>query len=224
MRDPVLASVTIPGAGRTPARFLRALGGLHYLRGNSAPYFSLTMEGGRYNTRAAREDIDSCGCNHEEILRRWPRFADLAALHLSDINGEPMHAEANGVYHLAGADPSLFRQEYHAGNCGGLPSRETEETCRRRAREHFRITEDELSALFVRISAAVTPIIALHSRRLLPVEEIRNASRAVVAAFVEEMRPRWKAEAEACIQKHGLKVYGDSWTPAEPVTLAEVTR
>jgi hypothetical protein len=25
--------------------------------------------------------------------------------------------------------------------------------------------------------------------------------------------PRWKAEADACIARHGLRVYGDPWTP-----------
>lgn len=220
-REPILASAEIPGR---PARFFRAIGGLHYIRGNSAPHFSLTMESGRYNSRAAREDIDSCGCDHTEILRRWPRFADLAALHLSDINGEPMHAEANGFYQLAGVDPSLFREEYHAGNATGYGEDPRPETRRRSACAHFRISDEELSALMARVSEAVTPIIALHSRRLVPVEEIRKTSRAVVAAFVEEMRPRWKAEAEACIAAHGLKVYGDPWTAPEAETLAEVTR
>jgi hypothetical protein len=29
--------------------------------------------------------------------------------------------------------------------------------------------------------------------------------------FVDTQRPRWKAEAEACIAKHNLRVFGDEW-------------
>lgn len=77
-----------------------------------------------------------------------------------------------------------------------------------------RATLEAINVL-ARVSDAVTPIIALHSRRCVPVEEIQKTSRAVVAAYCEEMRPRWKAEAAACIKKHGLVIYGDPWPPAE---------
>lgn len=126
--------------------------------------------------------------------------------------GVPMHAAENGVYQLAGIAPgSLFFETYHAGNASYVE--QTPEARRKSAREHFRISDEELSALLARVSDAVTPLIALHSRRLVPVEEIRKTSRAVVATFCEEMRPRWRAEADACIRAHGLKVYGDPYTP-----------
>ena len=68
---------------------------LHYIKGNSAPYFSVTAEG--FNRRG-RETFG--GCCHDEILKYWPGLAPVIALHLSDDNGAPMYASANGLYHL----------------------------------------------------------------------------------------------------------------------------
>lgn len=85
--------------------------GLHYLAGNSRPYFSITGEvryaradkrGRRYYRRGA----DACGCCHDEILKAVADtpaeglWRDVIALHLSDDLGQPMHAVANACYHL----------------------------------------------------------------------------------------------------------------------------
>lgn len=88
MSEPILKS--------TADRSLTAFGGLHYIKGNTSPYFSLTGEE-RENGR-----VVSCGCMHEPLLDKWPELADLAALHLSDLNGVPMYAVENGWYFYGG--------------------------------------------------------------------------------------------------------------------------
>ncbi len=93
------------------ARFT-IFGGLHNIKSNHAPYFTITAE--ERDPRTGR--VDSCGCLHEQILKIRPKYADLVAMHLSDIDGVPMHAEANGWYQLAGALPNNAGQQYHGGN------------------------------------------------------------------------------------------------------------
>jgi hypothetical protein len=88
--DPVLATVT---KGRLT---FKVYGGLHYIRGNSAPYFSLTCWGRDHGSEFG-------GASHETILEHCPQFADLAALHMSDHNGIPTYAAENGFYHLGGS-------------------------------------------------------------------------------------------------------------------------
>jgi hypothetical protein len=63
-------------------------------------YFSVT--GAMWNSLAhARRWPDhahSVGMLHDDILRAFPSLADIVALHLSNLDGVPMHAEANGWY------------------------------------------------------------------------------------------------------------------------------
>lgn len=102
---PILASKTYVDGGTTYK--MQMLGGLCKLKGNALPYFSLTHDT-RRKCKNGRWVEDSCGAGHETILKYFPRFADLAALHLSDVNGVPMHADANGWYFMAGSFPDAF--------------------------------------------------------------------------------------------------------------------
>lgn len=63
------------------------------------PYFSVT--GTDQDLRY--QDSMSSGAIHETILQVFPELARIVALHLSDANGVPMHAEANG-WHWAGGN------------------------------------------------------------------------------------------------------------------------
>jgi hypothetical protein len=176
--------------------YRRAFGGLHYIRGNSAPYFSLTYEEGAEGAR----DCDMCGACHEEILEHWPDLADLAALHLSDVDGAPMHAAGNGWYWLAGTFPDAFGERYHGGN--STPARSADE-CLAIFAKHVRVSLDEARTIRDQVHAAA--MAARHSRNAV--------ASAKLAEIVEAMRPRWKAEAAAVIKKHGLQFYGDTWEP-----------
>lgn len=199
MDGPILAARSLPAGTdgyRVPLTF-RVEGGLHYLRGNHAPYFSLTY------TQHRKGFPDQCysgGAGHDEIVRLFPRFADLAALHLSDMDGVPMHAEANGWHWLAGALGGAG-ERYHGGNSTPPLSRDE---CLAIFARHCRITLAEADTL----------------RREVMDEYLHNpdgwqAARAVWALRMDDMRPRWKAEAEAAIARYGLVVYGDQWPPVD---------
>jgi hypothetical protein len=187
MRDPILATARINGRdyGRKVPGVMHVKGGLHYIKGNSAPYFSLTAD---VHRQGFPNQYWSGGAMHDEILKRFPRFSDLAALHLCDIDGAPMHAAANGLYWIAGALGGLGRR-YHGGN--STPAKSPTE-CRAVAMRHFRCTESELDSLIVALSKAEP-----------------DAHESAVAAFADGLRDRWKAEALACIERHGLRLFGD---------------
>ena len=208
-KSPVLVARGFPVGheGSKVALIMRVEGGLHYIRGNSKPYFTLTYTQHR---KGFPKQYYSGGCNHDYILKYYPQFADLAALHLSDIDGVLMHAEANGWYNLAGALGGMG-ERYHVGNskrnfpCTPPPDKPWQDT------EYRTPTQEECLQIF-----------ANHCR--ISIEEARELAEIVVKdseprlrwqAIMDAMRPRWKAEAEACIKKHGLVVFGDPWEQTE---------
>lgn len=212
-KDPILAR-------RTPAGKLyevRAVGGLNYIRGNQAPYFSVTQE-------APGQAKESCGAALEEIAAAWPHLKPLCDLHLSDINGVPMHAEANGWYWMVGAAPALAKpRDYHGGNGkrqhwkpdGSFDGyRESvPDECLATFAKHARITLEEAAQLRDRLIAE-TQTVNQYDRVYLG-KGIEKA-RALFGQWVQDQKPRWKAEADACINALGLVVYGDHWTQGEP--------
>lgn len=220
-RDPILASRNYKD--RVPMVQI-VHGGLHYIKGNSSPHFSLTS---RHHRRGFPHQCQSGGCDHEDILKHFPRFADLAALHLSDMDGAPMHAEANGWYSLAAAMGG-FGEQYHAGNSErhypkpeGAPRRgewdntdyrkPTRSECLQIFTDHCRITLPEAQAI-------VEQVDPLNWREGQHAEQenpgYRTNCRARWAIICESLRPRWKEQAEACIKNHNLRVYGDEWQAA----------
>lgn len=208
--NPILAAKTIPAGrdGYKVARTFRVQGGLHYIKSNGSPYFSLTYTSHR---KGFPNQCWSGGAGHDKIEKHFPgRFTDLAALHLSDIDGAPMYGEANAWYDLAGYFGGMGEQ-YHVGNSErhfpitpptDKPWKDT---------EYRKPTREECLAIFAR-----------HVR--LPIEEARALAdrlpptpkemRAALRQEIDAMRPRWKQEAQACIARHSLKVYGDEWQAA----------
>jgi hypothetical protein len=188
---PELARTTYTKYGETFRMIVK--GGLHMIDGNSAPYFSLTSSVDR-KARNGRWVEDSGGANHEEIVKHFPRFADLAALHLSDIDGVPMHAVSNGFYWLAGyfGEPWVREhgQRFHGGN--SQSGDRTSAECLKVFADHMRYDEHD-----ARFTAEVV------RDALDPKETFRF--------ICEAEKPRWKREADACIETHGLKVYGAPW-------------
>lgn len=86
------------------------------------PKGSFSVTGDIYHKATRSRGYDgtrSCGCLHDDALRAFPSLSFLVSMHLSDAStGEPMYAEENGFYQLAGACPDVshFGEQYHAGN------------------------------------------------------------------------------------------------------------
>ncbi len=139
--------------------------------GNASGFFSLTGE--------IRDDgIVAWGCLHDEILKAWPDLADAVALHLSDEDGAPMHAQANGWYWYAGAVVEAGHPKPEgAGRYIGEATQGR--SCTAIFAGHARITMDEAQQLV--------------ERRL---------SLQQFAEWIDAQRPRWKAEADAAVAKY----------------------
>lgn len=85
-------------------RRLVATADLVHRHGNERPYFSLTGEERNLRKRGDNQ-VEAGGCIHDEIVEQWPHLAPLAAIHLSDDRGVPMHAVGNGLYWLGFTAP-----------------------------------------------------------------------------------------------------------------------
>lgn len=84
---------------------------------------------------------ESGGCLHDEIAKHFPEFRPFIALHLSDWEGSPMYAVANGFYWLTGCTPEAFP--------GATKPSETPAECREILASHLRATDKEIDALLV---------------------------------------------------------------------------
>lgn len=239
MKDPILASRLIPSRTNNYKLAFRVEGGLHYLRGNQKSYFSLTYTS---HQQGMPDNDYSGGVCHEEILKWYPQFADLAKLHLSDIDGVPMHAEENGWYNLAGSLPDNACERYHAGNSKrnmpkpeGAPRRSewdttdyrepTPDECLQFFADHVRVDLETARALRDQIVAEWERTRELNETPVQPEGDDASdcpdwqplnwtkaswkGARAKFGEWIRAQYPRWKAEAEECIGRHGLKVYGD---------------
>lgn len=143
-------------------------------------YFSVTAEETAYRRRAPH----ACGRLHDEVLEHFPDLRDVVALHLSDSEGAPMHAEVNGWWWLVGA----VGEELAAG---ARPDQSPEE-CRTILAEHLRLSARATSDI---INATV----------IIARQEGIEAARRNFAVFVDDQRARWKAEADACMVKYGAE-------------------
>lgn len=176
----------------------RVVAQLHQL-GDQKPYFSVTgtiWKGtGVYTDRS---DIAG-GCLHVDIAKYFPTLKPIIALHLSDEDGVPMHAEANSFYQLAGSVGHHFGEQYHGGNSERhfpiTPAPETQW----RDMEYRMPTKDEcltITAEYLRISE--DQVRAIREEVIQAFDMGGNAAaKARWAQFVDTLRPQWKAEAEA---------------------------
>ena len=83
-----------------------------------SPYFSITADLCEDST-FRNSKIHACGCLHDEILAVCPELKPFVALHLSSLDGIPMHAVENGFYWLCGAAglPQPYAPEQDAETC-----------------------------------------------------------------------------------------------------------
>jgi len=187
---------------------IRVEAGLYYLQGNKRPYFSVTGE----IFIPGRRDFEAGGCLHDEIVRHWPELAPVIALHLSDDQGDPMHAEANGWCQLAGYYGGAG-ERYHAGNGkiqhwkpGGVFDgyrESTPEECLVSFAEHVRISVDEARQLAEQWRANLIPSRLVHPADILPAviaPEDWRPVRAAFRAWLEAQRERYAAQVQAAIE------------------------
>lgn len=193
--DPILATKEIRMERERRPCLLTVFGGLCYHSGNRAPFFTLTSD-----VRIVGGPSVEGGANHALILQHLPQFADLARLHLSDMDGAPSYAVENGFYHLGG-----FTEHYTGNKWGRAPDHKYEANYPAAARL-LRISEDEARAL-VRDLFGVS--FSETAGFLSPSAEADAKAR--FAQWCETQRPRWKAEADACIAAHRLVIFGDPW-------------
>ena len=160
--------------------------GLHYLAGNTRPYFSVVGEMRYARTdkrgrRYYRREPDACGCCHKEILKAVAGtpaeglWLDVIALHLSDDRGQPMHAVANACYHLG------------IGKCSGGHNAH--------AQSHLRLTDEQ----FRDLRAALASLAGDTERE------------AHVQQFVHHAAAAWQKEAQRGVEAlNRLAELGDS--------------
>ena len=158
-----------------PLNYIEATAILHKI-GNQKPYFSLT---GRIVIKG-RESVS--GAIHDEILKAFPELEDLAALHLSDIDGKPMHSFENGKY-WAGFT------KWENGNAEILA-------------DHFRIGKQRSQDLMHEaLVDKCNEIKADTDEDILP--------ETLLKEFHDRQLPRWKQEADAAIKKYKLTLVAD---------------
>ena len=162
------------------------------LNGNKHPHFSATAS-----------SLDCGGCLHDKILEVWPEAQPIIALHLSNADdGEPMHAEGNGYYWLAGAVGGLG-ERYHGG------SDKTVNDCLRILADHLRISLDEAEQIANKVGEAYNKAFVEHKtppsgptlNRLQPFrDELRKVATVVAKNvfhdYVNAQRDRWQKEAQ----------------------------
>lgn len=209
MRDPVLR---IFDNGKI--RVL-ALGGLHYIRGNSKPYFTLTLES--YTRKSNGRLIeDTFGIAHDVLVERWPELKPLADLHCADIDGMPMHALDNGWYWLQGSHEQFHKiGGYHGAN--GSNFRSTDE-CLAVFAKLYRLPIEEAKEIQTTVLMSYLNLTTKYAR--IWERAGKDQCKARLAQWVEHLTPRWKAQADDCIANLKLVVFGDSWNPQPAASAA----
>jgi len=160
---------------KTQKNWIEATAILHKI-GNQKPYFSLTgrvVENGRESVR---------GAIHDKILKAFPQLADIAALHLSDIDGKPMHSFENGKY-WAGFT------KYQDANSKHLA-------------DLWRISQDDAAGLLYDALNDQCHNIEVETGEIILEETL-------LKEFHDKQLPRWKQEADAVIRKYNLEIVAD---------------
>ena len=146
------------------------------------PYFSLTGDTYEGRRRAESRWMGGGAIGHR-LAEVWPDLAPLDALHLADDRGVPMHAEANGWYHLG------FTKWVNWGDTQDPYGRPVDRPAI--LARHYRITVEQAHALHDSLLADHTT-----PNGVWVIDAARQAHRD----WVEVQRPRWDAEARAVLR------------------------
>lgn len=158
-----------------PKNYIEATAILHKI-GNQKPYFSLT---GRV-VENGRESVS--GAIHDEILKAFPQLADIAALHLSDIDGKPLNSFENGKY-WAGFT------KYQDANSKHLA-------------DLWRINQDDAAGLLYDALNDKCHEIEVETGEIVLEETL-------LKEFHDRQIQRWKQEADNVIKKYTLEIIAD---------------
>lgn len=153
-----------------------------YSLGGQAPYFSVQGEE-RNLRRRGDNQIEACGCLHDEVVAHFPEVAAVVRVHLADEHGVPMHAVANGVYwaglsgrYMPDVENSCGRYEIEEDGAGHTWAPTM-------LANHLRITVNEARGL--RAVSATYPG--------------ATASEVLAAYITDHLAPAWQAEADAAM-------------------------
>jgi len=143
------------------------------------PYFSITGKMWPIDSRGlpVGRDAGISGCIHEAIDKYFPELHNYIALHLSDIDGVPMHAEANALYYAGATKYQDAANVKHLSN-------------------HLRITQ--AFAEYLIDALAVGKVEPWLPDFLAPVGS-RPMSLNDFHALIESFKPSWKGEADRLI-------------------------
>lgn len=133
-------------------------------------YFSITADL-CIDQRFSDGGIFACGCLHDEILEVAPELKPFVDLHLSDLDGVPTHAEANGWYWLAKV--AGISQKYEPA--------ENADTCFTHFLNHSRLKDWEAREVIDKVQKSKDP-------------------RKVWQKQIDGLRPRWKSEADEALK------------------------
>lgn len=160
---------------KDPLNYTEARLILHKI-GDQKPYFSLT---GRV-VENGHESVS--GAIHKEILAAFPELEDAAALHLSDMDGKPMHSFENGKY-WAGFTKWEHGNPKNLSNLWRISEKSAE-----------RLQYDALNEQAQEIEVDTGEIV---------LEE------TLLKEFHDRQLRRWKQEADNVIKKYTLEIVAD---------------
>jgi hypothetical protein len=166
-------------------RTVKVKAGLHYMRGNARPYFSVT--GDIYTARGA---WDNGGQVSSETLEAFPELTRVQALHLSWSNGEPFHID-NGWYFISGYYGGLG-EPYHGGN-----SKQQIRDAAGKFIDWREPTPDESLEMAARIlRVKVNALKRTAARWQADGDGSRADIKARFLSWVDAQRARWQLEAQ----------------------------